>query len=43
MVKDPDIINELRPLLTRYAQDRFTAERFGDWVARAVWPGQSTN
>ena len=40
MVKDPDIDNELRPLFTRYAQERLTAERFGDWVARVLWPEQ---
>ena len=43
MVKDPDIINELRPLFTRYAQERLAGERFGDWVARVVWPGPSAN
>ncbi|HTZ21588.1 MAG TPA: NADPH-dependent assimilatory sulfite reductase hemoprotein subunit [Opitutaceae bacterium] len=37
MVKDPDIINELRPLFTRYARERIEGERFGDWVARNVW------
>ncbi|MBI5384393.1 MAG: NADPH-dependent assimilatory sulfite reductase hemoprotein subunit [Verrucomicrobia bacterium] len=36
-VKDPDIITELRPLFTRYAQERTSGERFGDWVARVVW------
>jgi sulfite reductase (NADPH) hemoprotein beta-component len=40
MVKDPDIDNELRPLFARYAQERLTAERFGDWVARVLWPEQ---
>jgi len=40
MVKDPDIITELRPLFTRYAQERLTDERFGDWVARVLWPEQ---
>ena len=39
-VKDPDIINELRPLFTRYAQEQLTGERFGDWVARVVWAEQ---
>ena len=43
MVKDPDIITELRPLFTRYAQERLAGERFGDWVARAVWPEQLAN
>jgi len=36
-VKDPDITTELRPLLSRYAQERLTGERFGDWVARVLW------
>ncbi len=40
MVKDPDIVAELRPLFARYAQERLPAERFGDWVARVVWPEQ---
>jgi sulfite reductase (NADPH) hemoprotein beta-component len=43
MVKDPDIINELRPLFTRYAQERLAGERFGDWVARKLWPEQPAN
>jgi sulfite reductase (NADPH) hemoprotein beta-component len=37
LVKDSDIIGELRPLVTRYAQDRLDGERFGDWVARVLW------
>jgi sulfite reductase (NADPH) hemoprotein beta-component len=40
MVKDPDIDAELRPLFTRYAQERVAGERFGDWVARVLWPEQ---
>ena len=36
MVKDPDIITELRPLFTRYAKERLADERFGDWVARVL-------
>ena len=36
-VKDADIINELRPLLTRYAKERSSGERFGDWVHRVLW------
>ena len=43
MVKDPDIITELRPLFTRYAQERHGNERFGDWVARVLWPEQAGN
>ncbi len=33
-VKDPEVINELRPIFTRYAKERQTAERFGDWCDR---------
>jgi sulfite reductase (NADPH) hemoprotein beta-component len=40
MVKDPDIVGELRPLFSRYAQERLADERFGDWVARVLWPEQ---
>ncbi len=43
MVKDPDIIAELRPLFSRYAQERLAAERFGDWVARVLWHEQPAN
>jgi sulfite reductase (NADPH) hemoprotein beta-component len=39
-VKDADIINELRPVLARYAKERQGAERFGDWVARVLWNEQ---
>jgi sulfite reductase (NADPH) hemoprotein beta-component len=39
-VKDPDIVTELRPLFARYAQERLAGERFGDWVARVLWPEQ---
>jgi sulfite reductase (NADPH) hemoprotein beta-component len=35
-VKDTEIINELRPLLVRYRQERQPGERFGDWCVRAV-------
>jgi sulfite reductase (NADPH) hemoprotein beta-component len=34
MVKDPDIVNELRPVLARYAKERSPGERFGDWCQR---------
>jgi sulfite reductase (NADPH) hemoprotein beta-component len=40
MVKDPDIVTELRPLFARYAQERLEGERFGDWVARVLWQEQ---
>lgn len=36
-VKDPDIENELRPLLTQYAKERNEGERFGDWCDRVLW------
>jgi sulfite reductase (NADPH) hemoprotein beta-component len=41
VVKDPDIVTELRPLLKRYAQERLADERFGDWVARVLWQEQA--
>lgn len=41
-VKDADILNELRPLLSRYAKDRAAGERFGDWCERVVWKEQAT-
>ncbi|HUZ08537.1 MAG TPA: NADPH-dependent assimilatory sulfite reductase hemoprotein subunit [Candidatus Paceibacterota bacterium] len=34
VVKDPDIENELRPVLARFAKERNSGERFGDWCAR---------
>lgn len=36
-VKDPEIENELRPVLTRFAKERNDGERFGDWCDRALW------
>jgi sulfite reductase (NADPH) hemoprotein beta-component len=36
-VKDPEIENELRPLLTRFAKERSEGERFGDWCDRTLW------
>lgn len=35
-VKLEDITGELRPLLTRFAQERAPGERFGDWCDRTV-------
>jgi sulfite reductase (NADPH) hemoprotein beta-component len=40
VMKEADLELELRPLLARYAKERTVGERFGDWVARAVWPEQ---
>jgi sulfite reductase (NADPH) hemoprotein beta-component len=37
MVKDPDIVNELRPVLAQYAKERNAGERFGDWCDRVLW------
>lgn len=34
VLKDPDIEAELRPILSRYAKDRNSGERFGDWCER---------
>jgi sulfite reductase (NADPH) hemoprotein beta-component len=36
LVKDPEIENELRPLLARYASGRNAGERFGDWCDRVL-------
>jgi sulfite reductase (NADPH) hemoprotein beta-component len=35
-VKGEEFENELRPLLTRYVQERTRGERFGDWCDRVV-------
>jgi sulfite reductase (NADPH) hemoprotein beta-component len=35
-VKNEDIINELRPLLTRYVKERLPGERFGDFCDRVI-------
>jgi sulfite reductase (NADPH) hemoprotein beta-component len=40
-VKFDDIINELRPLLSRYVQHRFDGERFGDFCQRAILQEQA--
>ena len=36
-VREPDIENELRPVLERFRRERAPAERFGDWSARVLW------
>src|SRR6185437_4707943 len=36
MVKDPDIENELRPVLAQFAKERNEGERFGDWCDRVI-------
>ncbi len=42
-VKDPEIVNELRPVLTRYATERQSGESFGNWVDRSLWSTAETN
>lgn len=37
MVKEVEFENELRPILARFATERTTGERFGDWVERVLW------
>ena len=39
-VKDAEIEAELRPLLTRWKNDRLPGERFGDFCSRVVLPEQ---
>jgi sulfite reductase (NADPH) hemoprotein beta-component len=34
VVKDPDMENELRPVLARFVKERHANERFGDWCDR---------
>lgn len=41
-VKESDLEAELRPVLSRYAQERQDGERFGDWAARVLWPEMET-
>jgi len=36
VLKDTDIETELRPVLARFAQERTTGERFGDWCDRVL-------
>jgi sulfite reductase (NADPH) hemoprotein beta-component len=36
LVKETDIESELRPVLLRYANERFNRERFGDWCDRVL-------
>jgi sulfite reductase (NADPH) hemoprotein beta-component len=36
-VQNAAIVDELRPVLTRYAKERQDGERFGDWCERVLW------
>jgi sulfite reductase (NADPH) hemoprotein beta-component len=37
-VREAEIIDALRPVVTRFAAERRGGERLGDWCARALWP-----
>ena len=37
MVKEAEILPELRGLFVRFAAERTPGERFGDWAARTLW------
>jgi sulfite reductase (NADPH) hemoprotein beta-component len=39
VVKDNEMENELRPILARYASERTSGERFGDWCNRVLLDG----
>ena len=41
VVKDPEMENELRPVLTRFAKERNANERFGDWCNRVFLKEQT--
>ena len=36
VIKEADLENELRPVLARYANERFNRESFGDWCDRVL-------
>ena len=38
VVKDAEIVPELKALFERWRATRVGSERFGDWAARVVWP-----
>jgi sulfite reductase (NADPH) hemoprotein beta-component len=39
-VQTASIIDELRPVLSRFAKERQNGERFGDWCERVLWKEQ---
>lgn len=41
-VTEPEILSILRPMIKRYAQERETGERFGDWTIRAGYIAPTT-
>lgn len=40
-IKEADVEAELRPVLTRWKNERLSGERFGDFAARVLWPEQA--
>jgi sulfite reductase (NADPH) hemoprotein beta-component len=42
-IKNEDLVNELRPLLQRFAAERQAGERFGDWCDRVLLPAAVQN
>jgi sulfite reductase (NADPH) hemoprotein beta-component len=36
VIKEPELETELRPILVRFAKERNSGERFGDWCDRVV-------
>ena len=40
VIKEADLENELRPVLTRWKEERLPGERFGDFCSRVVLPEQ---
>jgi sulfite reductase (NADPH) hemoprotein beta-component len=43
VIKETDLENELRPVLTRYASERFNHESFGDWCDRVLLNESANN
>ncbi len=43
MLNEEAILNELRPIIMRYAQERFRGERFGDFVIRKGYVKATTH
>jgi sulfite reductase (NADPH) hemoprotein beta-component len=41
MLKEAELEKEMRPIFTRFAQERQPGERFGDWAQRTVLKDQS--
>jgi sulfite reductase (NADPH) hemoprotein beta-component len=40
-IKEAEVEAELRPVLTRWKNERQPGERFGDFAARVLWPEQA--